>query len=197
MERQQPIFVLKILAQKSGNDLFYFLKSKTPYCDLFNFLEFIEQITNKIGDESAKKIVSRSKELLYHTKKDDILPYMEIGSSEKEDFSKVVSQMQQNFKITTVGGIQCHRELTSDILRLKNLVCFDGYDEEHHTVTYLIPSMLTEAAYSSADKCANIFFVNDILSITIGGNRIFSRIGSPVPELHHSLNVNSSSKNIN
>ena len=184
------------MAQKSGNDLFHFLKSKTPYCDLVNFLEFIEQITDKIGDENAKKIVSGSKEVLYQMKKDDIMPYVESESSEKENFSKVVLQMQQSFKFVTIGEIQFHKKLISLILRLNQLVSFFRYNEKRQTVTYLIPSILTEGAYSSADKCAERFLFAGILSITIGGYKIYNRMKDPILKKHQSLSLNSSSMNL-
>ena len=62
LENQTPIFVLEILAQKSESELYHLLKSKTPYCNLFNFLDFIEQIANTINNKDARKTISESKE---------------------------------------------------------------------------------------------------------------------------------------
>ena len=74
---QTPIFVVEIMAQRSASDLFHLLKSKTSYCDIFHFLDFIESIANKIGDQEAKKIVSYNKKAIQCMKKDEITSYME------------------------------------------------------------------------------------------------------------------------
>ena len=177
LQKQTPPFVVEILTQKSEDELLHMLKSKTPYCSFFNFLKFVEQIADKLGNIDVKKIVSESKEILYHMNKDDVMPYVEKECSQKEDFTQVVLQMLKNFKIVTCGEIDHHKELTSLILNQKNLVCFVGSDDENQTVTYLIPSVLTEEAYDSAYKVANRFSNANILSITIGGrSKIFPRM---------------------
>ena len=176
LERQIPIFVLEILTQKSGSDLFHLLQSNTPYCDLFNFIDFFEQIIEKIDEnvESITKVISRSKEILYCMTKNEINLYVKNKNSEKDDFTKVVLQMHRNFEVLIGEDIQDHKILTSFILKLQNLLCFVGYNENLQTVTYLIPSTLTETAYSNASQNADQFFTNDILSIAIGGNKIES-----------------------
>ena len=173
LENQTPIFVLEIFAQKSESELYHLLKSKTPYCNLFNFLDFIEQIANTINNKDARKTISENKEILYHMRKDEIMSYMNMEDSEKEGFSKVVLEMAKNFDFVTYGEIQHHKQLISFILKLKNLVGFVGYDEDHQTVTYLIPSTFIEQAYNNANNCADRFFTFDIFCITIGGNKIF------------------------
>ena len=162
------------MAQESENDLFDLLKSKTPYCDFFNFLDFIESITKESSNEEVKEIVSRSKESVNCKKYDDILPYLDKEHGEKRGFSKVVLQMTENFKIFTYEGIQQQKKITSILLKLQNLVCFVKFDEEKHTVTYLIPSLLIEGACSSAKQVADRFLLDDILHITIGGEKILN-----------------------
>ena len=175
-----PIFVLKILAQQSESELYNLLKSKTPYCNLFNFLDFIEQIANTINNKDAKKTISDNKEILYHMRKDEIMSYMELEDSEKEEFSKVILEMNKNFDFITYGEMQQHKQLISFILKLKNLVGFVGYDEDHQTVTYLVPSTFIEQAYNNANKCADRFITFDIFCITIGGYKIFNVESEPV-----------------
>ena len=187
LENQTPIFVTKIMAQKSGIDLFNLLQSETPYCDLFNFLDFFEQIIKKLDKnieniEKIKKVISRSKEILVCTKKDEIKPYVKKEYSEKEDFTPVVLQMYENLEVYTGGAIQYYKKLTSFILNLDNLVCFVGYDEELQTVTFLIPSILTERAYNSASQSADRFSTNSILFITIGRYKVFNRICESIPK---------------
>ena len=181
------------MAQKSASDLFNLLKSKTPYCDIFNFLDFIESITNKIGDEKAKKIVSCSKEAIFCMKKDEIIPYMDKEHPEKEGFSKVVLQMHENFDICAFGEIHQLKKQTSFILRLQNLVCFVACDEERQTVTYLIPSILTERACTSARQVADRFVYNGILHITIGGQKIVNIQHEPILQKQQSLHLDISS----
>ena len=162
------------MAQKSESDLFQLLKSKTPYCDIFNFLDFIENITNKISNEEVKKIVSCSKEALHCKKLDDILPYIDKEHIEKEGFSKVVLQMTKNFKLYTGEGIHRHKKITSVILKLQHLVCFGGFNEETQTFTYLIPSILIERACNSAKQVADQCYIDDILQITIEQQKILN-----------------------
>ena len=162
------------MAQESENDLFHLLKSKTPYCDFFNFPDFVESITKKISNEEVKEIILRSKEALSCMKYNDILPYLDEEHGEKKDFSKVVLQMTENFKIFTYEGIHRHKKLTSILLKLQNLVCFVRFDEEKCTVTYLIPSLLIEGACSSAKEVADRFHLDDVLQITIGKERILN-----------------------
>ena len=169
-----PVFLSEIMAQKSEEDLFNLLKSDTPYCDCFNFLDFIESITKEISNEEVKEIVSRSKEALCCIKIDDILPYLDADHGEKRGFSKVVVQMTENFKIFNYEGIDRHKKLTSVFLKIQNLVCFVRFDEENHTVTYLIPSLLIEGACRSAKQVADRFHIDGILNITIGGERILN-----------------------
>ena len=193
MGAQIPIFVVENMAQKSASDLFNLLKSKTPYCDIFNFLEFIESITNKIDDKEAKKIVSCSKKAIYCMKKDEITQYMEKEHPEKEGFSKVIFQMDENVDICTYGEIHRLKKQTSFILQLKNLVCFVACDEEHQTVTYLIPSILTEGACRSARQVADRFLYNGILHITIGGQKIVNIQHEPILQKQQSLHLDISS----
>lgn len=182
--RSTPIFVIEIMGQTSVSGLFDFLKSKTPYCNVFNFLDFIEQIINKIGNDGNKKVVLGWKEILHHMKKDDILSYMEKEDLEKKDFSKVVVHMHKNFCFVTCGEIQCQKELISFILKVNHVLCFIEFDEEHQTVTYLLPSILSEEAYDNASQCSDRFFTNGILSITIEGNKILSI--EPLPKKQQS-----------
>ena len=177
LDEQTPIFVVEIMAQNSAGNLFHLLKSKTPYCDIFNFLDFI---TNKIGNEEAKKIVSCSKKTIHCMKKDEITSYMKKENSEKEGFSKVVFQMDETFNAYTYGEIHQHKKLTSFILKLQNLVCFVAYDDKHQTVTYLIPSILTEGACSCRRQAADRFIFNGILHITIGGQKIVNVQHEPI-----------------
>lgn len=174
LERQTPVFILEIMAQNSENDLFDLLKSKTPFCDIFNFLDFIESITNEIRNEEVKEIVSWSKEAINCMKSEDVLPYMDKEHVEKKGFSKVVLQMTKNFKLFTYEGIHQQKRKTSILLALQNLVCFVGFDNENHTVTYLIPSLLIEGACSSAKQVADRFLIDGILHITIGGEKILN-----------------------
>ena len=193
LDAQTPIFVVEIMAQRSASDLFHLLKSKTPYCGIFNFLDFIESITNKIGNEEAKKIVSCSKKAIHCMKKDEITSYMEKENPEKEGFSKVVFQMDETFNVYTYGEIHQHKKLTSFILKLKDLVCFVACDEERQTVTYLIPSILTEGACSSARQAADRFIFNGILHITIGGQKILNVQYEPILQKQQSLHLDVSS----
>ena len=179
-EKQTPPFVLEIMTQKSGDGLYYLLKSKTPYCSLFNFLKFFGRIADKLGNRDAKEIILKNKEILDQTKKNDIMPYVEKESSQKEEFTKVVLLMHKNFKIVTCEEIEHHKELVSVILSQKDLVCFVGIDEENQTVTYLIPSILTEGAYSNANKNANQFSDFGVLSITIGASKIFPSLSDSI-----------------
>ena len=179
-EKQTPVFVLDIMTQKSGDELFSLLESKTPYCNIFNFLQFIEQIADKLGNSDAKEIISESKKILHQIKKDDIMPHVEKESLQREEFTKVVLQMHKSFKIVTWGEIERHKELTSFIINQKNLVCFVGIDEKHQTVTYLIPSVLTEGAYCNANNMAGRFSNVGVLSVTIGESRIFPRLSDSV-----------------
>ena len=177
LQEQTPPFVLETLAQKSVDGVLHVLKSRTPYCGLINFLHFIEQIADKLCNIDAKKVIIESKEILYHMKKDDVMPYVENECSQKEDFTQVVVQMPKNFRIVTCGEIDRHKQLTSFILNQRDLMCFAGIDEGNQTVTYLIPSILTEGAYDSAYQCANRFSNVGILSIRIGGrSTIFPRM---------------------
>ena len=193
LEPQTPIFVVEIMAQKSASDLFQLLKSKTPYCDIFNFLDFIESITKSIDNEEVKKIVSSSKKAILCMKKDEIIQYMKEEHPEKEGFSEVVFQMDKNVDICTYGEIHQLKEQTSFILQLQNLVCFVACDEKCHTVTYLIPSILTESACSSARQVANRFFYNGILHITIGGRKILNVQHEPILQKQQSLHLDISS----
>ena len=171
LEPQIPIFVLEIIAQNIASDLFHLLKSKTPYCDTFDFLDFTESITNKIDNEEAT--VSCSKKAIFHIKKDEIIPYMEKEHPEKEGFSEVVFQMHENFNIDTYGEICQLKKHASFILQPQNLVyCFIACDEECQAVTYLIPSIFAERACSSARHITNRFIYNGILHITVGGQKI-------------------------
>ena len=193
LEQQIPIFVVEIMAQKSASDLHQLLKSKTPYCGIFNFLDFIENITNNIGNEEVKKIVSCSKKAIFCMKKDEIMQYMKKEHPEKEGFSKVVFQMDENFDICTYREIHQLKKQTSFILQLQNLVCFVACDEERHTVTYLIPSILTERACSSARQVADRFFYNGILYITIGEQKILNVQHEPILQTQQSLHLDVSS----
>ena len=173
LEKQIPFFVLEIMAQKCESELFHMLESQTPYCDIFNFFNFIEKITDKIDSEEVKKKVSCCKDALYCMKMDDILPYVDNKEHlEKKGFSKVVLRMTENFKLLTYEGMHQHKNLISVILKLQNLVCFVGFDERHRTVTYLIPSILIEGVCSSVRQVADRFHINSILDITIGGQKI-------------------------
>ena len=190
LERQMPVFIISIMAQTSENDLFHLLKSETPFCDFFNFLDFIENITKKISNEKVKKIISRSKKALYCMKSNEVLPYLDKEHGEKRGFSQVILQMTENFKLFAYEGIQRHKKTTSIILKLQNLVCFVGFDKRNHTVTYLIPSLLIEGACSSAKEVADRFLIDDILHITIGREKILNvwchKIQQP---LHSSMYV--------
>ena len=177
-EIQRPDFVWEILIQKSAIELFDLLKSKTPYCSIINFLKFIEQVADKLDNKDAKEVISASKKILYSISKDDIMPHVDKYHLQKENFTKVVLQMRKGFKIFTCGEIDCFKELISFILSLKNLVCFAGIDDECQTVTCLIPSILTEGAYRKAYQSANQFSCVGILSITIGGIKIFPRMSN-------------------
>ena len=190
---QIPIFVVEIMAQQSASNLYDLLKSKTPYCDIFNFLDFIESITKSIGNDEAKKIVSCSKKAILCMKKDEIIPHMEKGHPQKEDFSKVVVQMDDTVDICTYGEVHQLKKQTSFILQLKNLVCFVACDEKRHTVTYLIPSILTERACSSARQVADRFVFNGILHITIGGQKIQNIQHEPILQKQQSLHLDVSS----
>ena len=192
-EAQTPIFVVEIMAQRSISDLFHLLKSKTPYCGIFNFLDFIENITKKLDNEEIKKIVSCSKNAICCMKKDEIIPYMEKENPEKEGFSKVVFQMEECFNMCTYGEIHQHKKLTSFILKLQNLVCFVAFDEGRQTVTYLIPSVLTEGARSSARQVADRFIFDGILHITIGGQKIINVQHEPILQKQQSLHLDISS----
>ena len=199
-EKQTPLFVLEIMTQKSGDGLFHLLTSKTPYCSLFNFLKFIEQIADKLDNRDVKETISKSKEILYQMKKDDIMPYIKKESSQMEEFTKVVLQMHKNFKIVTCREIARHKELTSLILSQKDLLCFIGIDEENQTVTYLMPTALTEGAYCNANESANRFSNIGVLSITIGGSKIFPRLNDlmrPYLRLYQSMNILSVFVNFN
>ena len=186
MDRQRPVFVLEIMAQNSSDELFHLLKSRTPYCSLFNFLKFIEQIADKLGNKDAKEIIAESKEILYNIKKDDIMSYLEKEYSHKEEFTNVVMQMHKSFKIVTCGEIELHKDLTSSILNQKDLVCFVDIDEQQQTVSYVIPSVLTESALYYANQKANRFSSIGVLCITIGGSKIFSNMSHSIwPYLNH------------
>ena len=166
-----PSFVYEILKLRSRDELLEFLTIETPYLSPFN-IELMEEVIKAVDNKGVKERLSYYKEILFNKDKSYILHFIAELEPQKENFSKVVFQMNKCFDFCKYEGFYMKfLSLILFILKLK-IVGLGGYDKINQTVTCFIPCLCTTRAIINASSCADQFNSADIRSITIDGHTI-------------------------
>ena len=159
-----PLYVVEFLNKKNCDELLNFVTNNTPCFNLFS-IALMEQIIEVIDNKNAEKMLTYYKEVLFTTKRDHILPLMTEYQAQKENFVKVVFQMNKSFNFCTYEGFYVRIMFISILLLKLNLVDFGGYDKRR--ITCYIPSICVEKAIANVNMSVNLFAFFDIVSVTV------------------------------
>ena len=140
-----PTFMNHILSLNTLKQLLEVLEEKTPYLNLFNVIQLIEQVMKASDSKNINKLV-QIKNWLFNMKKEEVLSFMTMCETEKEDFKKIEIQMKHSFDFNTYGEFFNHTLPLFSVMKLQDVVGFVRYENTKKLITYLIPSVYTEEA---------------------------------------------------